>query len=114
MELDYIEPQTGNWGGRMNGNLQKIENEFNNREMEVGTVVLNNTKQYPFTNAEQTITLAQPRDNLDYVVHTEIANADGSCELSPIYDKQLNAFKLNYVGSASAVTVKYYVTGGLE
>ncbi len=114
MELDYIEPKTGNWGGRMNANLQKIEKAFNDREMEVGTVTLTNTKQYPFTNAEQTITLLIPRNDLDYVVFAEVTDADGTCELMPCYDKQLNGFKLNYVGNATTATVKYYVTGGLE
>ncbi len=114
MELTQITNETANWGGIYNENLVKIEKGFNDREMEVGTVTLTNTKQYPFTNAEQTITLLIPRNDLDYVVFAEVTEADGTCELMPCYDKQLNGFKLNYVGNATTATVKYYVTGGLE
>ncbi|MCX4355345.1 MAG: hypothetical protein OSJ43_03860 [Oscillospiraceae bacterium] len=82
---------------------------------EVGTVTLKNTKIFPFNNSRATIALKKPRGSKDYGVEIiEATAADGK----PIGDivanaRQLNGFALSYSGSASSVTVKYKVTGGI-
>ncbi len=114
MAILQITKGTSDWAGIMNNNLAEIDQKFEDRKYEIGTVTLTNTKQYPFTDSEQTITLATTRDNLDYVVVAEVLSADGSCELQPAYDKQLNAFKLKFLGSATTADIKFFVQGGLE
>ncbi len=114
-EEDYynVEDFNGN-ADVIDGELNNLNTKLNRTKYEIGTVTLTNTKQYPFTDSEQTITLATTRDNLDYVVVAEVLSANGSCELQPAYDKQLNAFKLKFLGSATTAYIKYFVQGGLE
>ncbi|HEX2986109.1 MAG TPA: phage tail protein [Caproiciproducens sp.] len=80
---------------------------------EVGTVTLNNTKVYPFSDSDTTINLITARNNLDYTVETEVVSSTGSVERVEVYGKQLNGFKIRFLGSGTAATIKYYVRGGL-
>lgn len=81
---------------------------------EKGSVTLSNSQAYPFNSGDATVALAVPRQNMDYIIHTEIAAASGSVQAVEVYDKQLNGFKIRYDGSALSVTIKYYVTGGMQ
>ena len=49
----------------------------------------------------------------NYIVITEVVNANGNVGEITVSDKLINGFKLAFTGSATAVTVKYTVIGGL-
>ncbi len=83
-------------------------------EGEVGQVTLTNTQAYPFNNSKITVALQKARDTLNYTVQTEIISASGGFPGNiKISDKQLNGFKIEFDGSATTVTVKYIVRGGM-
>lgn len=85
-----------------------------NLEGEINTITLSNTQAYPFNNSATTIALAMPRDTMNYRVMVEILSVTGGFAKNIIVSaKQLNGFSLAFDGSASAVTVKYYVEGGM-
>ena len=82
-------------------------------EGEVGQVTLTNTQAYPFNNSKITVALQKARDTLNYTVQTEIISGNGFPGDIKISDKQLNGFKIEFTGSATSVTVKYIVRGGM-
>lgn len=83
-------------------------------EGEVGQVTLTNTQAYPFNNSKVTVALQKARDTLNYTVQTEIISASGGFPGDiKISDRQLNGFKIEFTGSATSVTVKYIVRGGM-
>lgn len=94
-------------------NLRLLQNSVDDIQGQVLTVTLNNTRKFPDTNAEKTVTLPKTVNNIDYGVTAEIVEADGPVECVEVYGKALNAFKVNYSGSARNVTLKLHVTGGL-
>ena len=94
-------------------NLRLIQNSVDDIQGQVLNVELNNTRKFPATNAEKTVTLPKTVNNVDYGVTAEIIEADGPVECVEVYGKALNAFKVNYSGSARNVTLKLHVTGGL-
>ena len=81
---------------------------------EKGSVTITNNQAYPFNAGIATVALGTPRKNLDYIANVEIAAAVGNVQAIEVYDKQLNGFKIRYEGSATSVTIKYYVTGGMQ
>lgn len=81
---------------------------------EAGSVRITNSQAYPFNAGIATVVLNIPRQNMDYIVNAEVTAATGNVQTVEVYDKQLNGFKLRYDGSATAVTIKYYVTGGMR
>ena len=95
-------------------NLRLIQNSVDDIQGQVLNVELNNTRKFPATNAEKTVTLPKTVNNVDYGVTAEIIEADGPVECVEVYGKALNAFKVNYSGSARNVTLKLHVTGGLH
>lgn len=82
-------------------------------EGEIGQVTLTNSQEYPFNNSDKTVSLLKARDTLNYRVDVEIMSAVGFAGDIEVYDKQLNGFKIKFTGSASSVTVKYIVQGGM-
>lgn len=80
---------------------------------ETGTASLTNTLAFPFNNSKKSVALVHRQNDTDYVVYTEIQSATGNPGEIVISDKQVNGFKIAHTGGASAVTVKYYVIGGL-
>lgn len=82
-------------------------------EGEIGEVELTNTQEYPFNDSVQTVALAKKRDTLNYRVLIEVISSDGAPGNMKVFDKQLNGFKVAFTGSASEVTAKYYVQGGM-
>lgn len=82
-------------------------------EGEIGEVTLTNSQEYPFNNSEITVSLSKARDTLNYRVDIEIVSAVGFPGKIEVYDKQLNGFKIKFTGSATSVTVKYIVQGGM-
>ena len=82
--------------------------------VETGTVTLTNTLKYPFNNSDKTINLTKTRKTTNYLVEARVTGFSGGLpgELS-VSDKALNGFKLGFDGSATSVTVKYIVKGGI-
>ena len=79
------------------------------------TTNLTNTEQYPFNNSKKTVALTneQERVNTDYKVTVEASSVTGGfLEDVIITDKLVNGFKVEYTGSATAATLKLYVSGG--
>ncbi len=81
---------------------------------EKGSVTITNNQAYPFNAGNATVALGTPRENLDYIITTEVSAAAGNVQAVEVYDKQLNGFKIRYDGSATSATIKYYVTGGMQ
>lgn len=80
--------------------------------VEIGTVTLTNALSFPFNDSVNTVALAEERLNTDYTIYTEIVSANGIVGDIEISDKLVNGFKIAFNGSASSVTIKYYITGG--
>lgn len=81
--------------------------------LEIGTVEFSNTQAYPFPAEAKTVSLKLERQSLDYTVQTEVLESTGNVQAIEVFDKQRNGFKVRIDGSASAATVKYYVSGGM-
>ena len=94
-------------------NIRLAQESVDDMRGQVISVDLENTLKFPATNAEKTITLPQTVNKVDYDVFAEVVSADGPVERVEVYGKALNAFKVNYSGSARNVTLKLHVTGGL-
>lgn len=84
-------------------------------EGEIQTVALTNSQAYPFNNSLKTVNLAKKRDTLSYRVITEVQSVvGGHVGDIAISDKALNGFKISYSGSATAVTLKIWIEGGMS
>ena len=80
-----------------------------------GTVTLTNSQTYPFNDSIQTVAIANTRDNMDYVIDWVVtASSGGNVGDILISDKLLNGFKIEFTGSATSVTIKYLVVGGMD
>lgn len=91
--------------------LQRSSEEL---QGESGLVALTNTNKYPFPGSAVTVSIAKLRSSLNYRVETEVKSATGGfVEEIEVYDKQLNGFKVRLKGSATSVSLKYFVIGGL-
>ncbi|ABR48708.1 hypothetical protein Amet_2556 [Alkaliphilus metalliredigens QYMF] len=82
-------------------------------EGEIGEISLLNTDVFPFNNSIKTVAMNKPRDTTDYRIHTEVVSANGNAGNILITDKQLNGFKIAFTGSATNITIKYYIQGGM-
>lgn len=80
---------------------------------EIKTVTLTSTERFPFTNSVQTISMTTARKTLNYDVSWEITASNGNVGDIIVTDKQLNGFKIAYDGSATSVTLKIRVKGGM-
>ena len=80
---------------------------------EVQTVTLTNTKRFPFNDSIKTVSLTTARKTLNYDVSWEITSANGNVGDITVFDKQLNGFKIAFDGSATSVTLKLRIKGGM-
>jgi hypothetical protein len=80
---------------------------------EIKTVTLTNTKKFPFNDSAQTVNLATARKTLNYDVSWEVTTANGNVGDITVTDKQLNGFKIAFDGSATSVTLKIRIKGGM-
>jgi len=80
---------------------------------EVQTVTLTNTKRFPFNDSIMTVSLTTVRKTLNYDVDWEITSANGNVGDIIVCDKQLNGFKIAFDGSATSVTLKLRIKGGM-
>lgn len=101
-------------GGVVVQQMLQFKRNIADLEGELKDVALTNTVAYPFTNSAKTIALTKARDTTNYRVITEIVSADGEVESIEVYDKQLNGFKIKYMGSAKNVTVRCFIQGGMR
>lgn len=81
---------------------------------EVKNVTLNNTSPIKvFNNSQITVALTATRKTLNYDVSWEVVSSTGNVGDVVVSDKQLNGFKIAYDGSASSVTLKLRIKGGM-
>jgi len=80
---------------------------------EVQTVTLTNTKRFPFNDSIMTVSLTTARKTLNYDVSWEITSANGNVGDITISDKLMNGFKIAFDGSATSVTLKIRIKGGM-
>lgn len=77
------------------------------------TITLTNNQSYPFNNSKQTIALTTARNFTDYTVEAEVLEHSGNVGDVKIFDRMLNGFKVAYDGSATSVTIKLRIKGGM-
>lgn len=83
-------------------------------EGEILTRTLTNNQSYPFNNSVQSVAMVKPRDTLNYRVAVEVTSVSGGFVGSiSITEKALNGFKVAFSGSATSVSIKMYVQGGM-
>lgn len=80
---------------------------------EIQTVTLTNSMRFPFNNSVQTVNLTTVRKTLNYDVTWEVTSASGNVGDISVSDKQLNGFKIAFDGSATSVTLKLRIKGGM-
>lgn len=78
-----------------------------------GTVTLKNNVAFPFNSSQVTVPIAVERDNQNYIVDFEVTEATGNVGDIIVSAKLVNGFKIEHTGSATSVTVKYQVLGGM-
>jgi hypothetical protein len=99
-------------------NLGKLNNAAANNAKLIMSVTLTNTEAEPlwFNNSSIAVALptGQNRNNLDYTVQWETVSVSGG-DLGEVQvsAKQLNGFTIAYTGTATSVTLKLYIQGGL-
>lgn len=93
--------------------ILELKRNAENFNVEIGRVTLSNNQAYPFNNSKITIALKKPRNSLDYEISTELVSSNGEAGDVIVSDKQTNGFKLEFTGSATTATVKYFVKGGI-
>jgi len=83
---------------------------------EIGTVVVTNTKAFPFFYSALTVALAKARKTLNYEVEVLSATSPDGKPVGQVLigNKQLNGFTPSYTGSAASATIQYKVTGGYK
>ena len=92
------------------GNIAKL---LVRTEIETGNITLTNSQAFPFNDSQVTVPLVAERDNQNYLVDYEVTAAVGNVGDIIVSAKLVNGFKIEYTGSASSVTVKYQVLGGM-
>lgn len=107
--------ETGIDDNHIAGNVRSIilGNLMQRTEIERITVNLTSNENYPFTNSDQTVSLAVTRNNTDYTVDADVQAHSGNVGDIHIFDKQTNGFKVKYDGSAKSATIILKVQGGI-
>lgn len=82
--------------------------------VESGTVTLTNTLAFPFNNSKTTVALQKTQANSKYVIVAEPDTFSGNVGEIVVSNRMTNGFAIQYTGSASSVTIKYFVIGGFE
>ena len=90
----------------MNTQMQKL------RVVETGTVTLTNSLEFPFNNSRKTVALVTAQANSDYLVDVEVDEANGNVGEVIVSSRMTNGFAIEHTGSATSVTVNYFVIGG--
>ena len=96
--------------GTAEGNITKL---MSRTEIEAGSVTLTNSQAFPFNDSQVTVPLTTERANQNYIVDYEVTAAVGNVGDIIVSAKLVNGFKIEHTGSATSVTVKYQVLGGM-
>ena len=80
--------------------------------MEVGVVLLKNTKEYPFNDSARLVMLKTERETTDYPVFTEILDGTENVGQVVASGKARNGFCLAYTGSAAQARIGYCIPDG--
>lgn len=95
-------------------NLLHVGNIVDGLEGEIVDATLTNTLSYPHNNSIKTLQLPTSRNTKDYTVTVEVVSVNGGAVGDfEISNKLLNGFKIKYTGSATSVSVRCYVRGGI-
>ena len=89
-------------------NLRLVQDSIDDIQGQVLTVALNNTRKFPATNAEKTVTLPKTVNNVDYDITAEIVEADGPVECVEVYGKQCH-FKITCNRGASLMAANVII-----
>lgn len=90
----------------MNNQMQKL------RVVETGSTTMTNSQEFPFNNSRKTVALVTPQANSDYLVDVEVDEANGNVGEVIVSSRMTNGFAIEFTGSATSVTVNYFVIGG--
>lgn len=90
----------------LNQQMQKL------RVVETGTVTLTNSLEFPFNNSRKTVALVTAQANSDYLVDVEVDEANGNVGEIIVSSRMTNGFAIEFTGSATSVSVNYFVIGG--
>ena len=90
----------------LNQQMQKL------RVVETGTVTLTNSQEFPFNNSLKTVALVTAQANSDYLVDVEVDEANGNVGEVIVSSRMTNGFAIEFTGSATSVSVNYFVIGG--
>ena len=91
---------------QMDGQMKKL------RVVETGSTTMTNSLEFPFNNSRKTVALVTPQANSDYLVDVEVDEANGNVGEGIVSSRMTNGFAFEYTGSATSVTVNYFVIGG--
>lgn len=80
---------------------------------EVKTITLTNSLKFPLNNSAQSVVLTTVRATLNYDVSCEVTAYTGNVGEVIVSEKQLNGFKVEFTGSATSVTIKIKIQGGI-
>lgn len=78
-----------------------------------GTATLTNTGTFPFNDSQTTVAITT-RDNVNYAVDIVVTASNGNVGDIIVSDKLTNGFKVEFTGSATSVTIKYVILGGMN
>lgn len=111
--------ETGIFAGNVLGlvllqELLQVRRNVADLEGELIEVQLTNSQKYPFNNSTKTIAFSKERDTLTYEVGTEVLSTNGPVGEVLVFDKALNGCKVKFTGSATAVTIRCYIRGGMR
>lgn len=90
----------------LNNQMQKL------RVVETGSTTMTNSQEFPFNNSRKTVALVTPQANSDYLVDVEVDEANGNVGEVIVSSRMTNGFAIEFTGSATSVTVNYFVIGG--
>lgn len=90
----------------LNNQMQKL------RVVETGSTTMTNSQEFPFNNSRKTVALVTSQANSDYLVDVEVDEANGNVGEIIVSSRMTNGFAIEFTGSATSVTVNYFVIGG--
>lgn len=122
-DLDALRTKVGS--ATLNTTAKDLSGAINEHESDIikltsrtdivpGIVTLTNSKEFPFNNSVQTVAISPVRENANYIVDYHVTAAVGNVGDIVVTDKLLNGFKIEFTGSATSVTIKYQILGGMN
>lgn len=97
--------------------IMQLDRDIDGLKGVIVPATLTNTLEYPFNDSKATVAISSNRNTTDYYVVPELVSASGGNGASVgelrVSNKLLNGFKLEFTGSATAVTVNCHVIGGM-